>query len=90
MLCRSAWLARVSHIGTRWGENIVTASVAATLLEQEGLATHFSGRAIGSPSGLRGRERKRGLIIQHQPSLTFIVRWDSAGHGGWELTLKFP
>lgn len=42
----------------RWGENIVTASVAETLLEQEGSATHFSGRAIRSPSGLKGRGEK--------------------------------
>lgn len=68
----------------------MTASVSGTLLEQEGFATHFSGRALGAPSGLGGRKKKRGLIIQRQSFLSFVVCWDSAGHEGWESTLKFP
>lgn len=69
----------------------MTASVSGTVLEQDGFATHFSVRATKSPSGLRGRGRKKiHLIIQHKYFLIFIVCWESAGNQGWELTLNFP
>jgi len=58
VLCRSAWRAFVSRLGARRGGSVVTASVSGTLLEQEHSATHCSGRAITSPSGLRGSKNR--------------------------------